>query len=79
MKIELKKILSISNVDRIAENTFYNQNLFAISIFFYHNIFLKAQIKHLTLNFSLKEVDFNKKKALPFFFSIRTSYKKKMY
>jgi len=77
MKIELKKILSISNVDRIAENTFYNQNLFAISIFFYNNIFIKAQIKRLTINFSLKEVDFNKKKALPFFLVLELLTKQK--
>jgi len=77
MKIELKKILSISNVDRIAENIFYNQNLFAITIFFYHNIFYKANIKNLTINFSLKEIDFNKKKALPFFLVLELLTKQK--
>ncbi len=48
----------------------HNNQLQSLTIFPYANLHNKAEIYKIILNFSLKEVDFNKKKALPFFLAM---------
>ena len=40
------------------------------SIFPYTNLHTRGSIKRLVLNFSFKEINFSKKKALPFFLAV---------
>ncbi len=77
MKIELKSFLSFPPVDRFAEESFYNQNLHAISLFPYTNLHARANITRLVLNFSFRDIDFSKKKALPFFLAVELLTKQK--
>jgi ribosomal protein L5 len=77
MKSELKNFLSFPLVDRFAEETFFNQNLYAISLFPYINLQGRAKIKRLVLNFSFRDIDFSKKKALPFFLAMELLTKQK--
>ena len=70
MKTELKNFLDFPSLDRFAEETFFNQNLHAISLFPYTNLHVRGKIKRLVLNFSFREIDFSKKKALPFFLAM---------
>lgn len=77
MKTELKKFLNFPSIDRFAEETFFNQNLHAISLFPYTNLHARGNIKRLVLNFSFREIDFSKKKALPFFLAMELLTKQK--
>lgn len=77
MKTELKKLLFFPNIERFAEEDFFNQKLHAISIFPYTNLQGRGQINRLVLNFSFREIDFNKKKALPFFLAMELLTKQK--
>lgn len=70
MKTEIKPLFFFPNIDRFAEEDFYNQKLHAISIFPYTNLHTRGSIKRLVLNFSFKEINFSKKKALPFFLAV---------
>lgn len=58
------------NLLRFKENSIYNQKLHAITIFPYENIHTAGTLTKMILNLSLKEVDFNKKRALPFFLAM---------
>lgn len=64
-------------VDRFAEETFYNNNLHAISLFPYTNLHERGSLRRLVLNFSFRDIDFSKKKALPFFIAIELLTKQK--
>lgn len=77
MKSELKNFLSFPLVDRFAEETFFNQNLYAISLFPYINLQARAKINRLVLNFSFRDIDFSKKKALQFFLAMELLTKQK--
>lgn len=55
---------------RFKEKAIYDQQLHAITIFPYSNINITSKFFKLILNFSLKDVTFNKKKALPFFLAM---------
>jgi ribosomal protein L5 len=57
------------NILRIKENKIYNTTLYALTIFPYANIMLQTVVKKIILNFGFKEINFNKKKAVPFFFA----------
>lgn len=56
-------------LNRFKEYNNYNINLYSITIFPYNNINIKPKVKKAILNFSFKEINFNKKKVLPFFFA----------
>lgn len=58
------------NLLRFKENNQYTQKLHGITIFPYENIHTAGKLTKIILNLSLKEVDFNKKKALPFFLAM---------
>lgn len=65
------KIETLSyNLNRFKEKKRYTQQLHGITIFPYSNIHHQADIFKIILNFSLKEIAFNKKKALPFFLAM---------
>ena len=66
MKIEN----STYNLLRFKENNKYTKPLHSITIFPYENIHATGDLTKIILNLSLKEVDFNKKKALPFFLAM---------
>jgi ribosomal protein L5 len=55
---------------RLKEDYIYNQKLQALTIFPYHNIHSQGGISKIILNFSFKDIDFNKKKALAFFLAM---------
>lgn len=65
-----KKTIKASNLIRFKEHKFFSQDLQSISLFPYNNIYLKTKIFRAILNFSFKDIDFNKKKALPFFLAV---------
>jgi ribosomal protein L5 len=63
----LNKYITINNFQEDQE---YQRDLLGITIFPSTNIMNKPKFFKGTLNFSLKEVGFNKKKALVFFLAI---------
>lgn len=77
MKNELKNFLFFPSIDRFAEEKIYNESLRAINIFPYINLHARAKINRLVLNFSFKDIVFNKKKALPFFLALELLTKQK--
>ena len=64
---------------RFKENKWSNEQLNAITLFPYVNIHTQGKYLRTILNFSFKDLDFNKKKVLPFFFSYGIINKSKMY
>lgn len=58
------------NLLRFKENKIYTQALHGVTIFPYENIHATTKLTKIILNLSLKGVDFNKKKALPFFLAM---------
>lgn len=64
------KNLSYYNLLRFKENNRYTQNLHGVTIFPYTNLHENATFTKIIINFSLKGVEFNKKKALPFFLAV---------
>ncbi len=59
-----------NNLTRFEEDRIYQRNLLNATLFPYLNNMSQAKIYNSILNFSLKEVGFNKKKALVFFFAL---------
>lgn len=59
-----------SNLIRFEEDQIYQRDLLSSTIFPYMHLFIQAKMYNGVLNFSLKEVDFNKKKALVFFLAL---------
>ncbi len=59
-----------SNLVRFEEDRIYQRDLLSSTMFPYMHLFTQAKIFNGVLNFSLKEVDFNKKKALVFFLAL---------
>ena len=64
---------------RFLEHKKYNQNLQHLSIFPQINVKTNSQIKKIILNFSFRDINFNKKKVLAFFFFFRNIIKSKTY
>jgi large subunit ribosomal protein L5 len=58
------------NLNRFYEKQYHIDSLNNVTIFPYINLHQKANFYKLILNFSLKDLDFNKKKALPFFLAM---------
>jgi ribosomal protein L5 len=59
-----------TNLVRFEEDHIYQKDLLSSTIFPYMHLFTQAKMNNAVLNFSLKEVDFNKKKALVFFLAL---------
>ena len=57
-------------LNRFKENSIYNENLNAITIFPYSNVYKKVKFYKIILNFSFKSINFKKKKVLPFFLAM---------
>ncbi len=55
---------------RFKENKSYNEKLNAITLFPYVNIHKQAKYYRTVLNFSFRDLDFNKKRVLPFFLAM---------
>lgn len=69
MKIN-KKINKQLILNRFAEYNKYSQSIQLITLFPYQNIMSKGAFFHAILNFSFKEISFNKKRVLPFFLAL---------
>ncbi len=70
MKETYKILVKNSMLNRFKENSIYNENLNAITIFPYSNVYKKVKFYKIILNFSFKNVNFKKKKVLPFFLAM---------
>ncbi len=55
---------------RFKEHKWHNQKLQAITLFPYNNIHKEGKFYKTILNFTFKDLDFNKKKVLPFFLAM---------
>ncbi len=70
MTIDLKKKTQILSLLRFKENKQFNQKLHAVTLFPYNNIHVEGKFYKIILNFTFKDLDFNKKKVLPFFLAM---------
>ncbi len=70
MKETYKILVKNSMLNRFKENSIYNENLNAITIFPYSNVYKKVKFYKIILNFSFKSINFKKKKVLPFFLAM---------
>ena len=77
MQDQLKLLKNFSNLNRFGEDETYNQKLYAVNLFPYNTILAQSRINRAVLNFSFRDVDFNKKRALPFFFALELLTKQK--
>lgn len=64
------KIKRYSNLIRFDEDRIYQKDLLSSTMFPYLHLHTQVKFFKGTLNFSLKEVEFNKKKALVFFLAL---------
>lgn len=64
------KLVKYPTVSRFKEKDVYDQSLAALTIFPYNNKHLFPVFCKLIINFSLKDLAFNKKKAIPFFLAL---------
>ena len=77
MQDQFKSLKLFSNLDRFGEDLIYNQKLYAVNIFPYSTLLSQGRINRAVLNFSFRDIDFNKKRALPFFFALELLTKQK--
>lgn len=77
MQDQFKTLKNFSNLDRFGEDAMYNQKLYAVNIFPYNTLLSQGRINRAVLNFSFRDIDFNKKRALPFFFALELLTKQK--
>ena len=77
MEDQIKLLKTFSNLNRFGEDEMYNQKLYAVNLFPYNTILAQSCINRAVLNFSFRDVDFNKKRALPFFFALELLTKQK--
>lgn len=54
----------------VSENIKYNQSLHQMTLFPYRNTFHQVKAFNLILSFRFRSIEFNKKRALPFFLAI---------
>jgi ribosomal protein L5 len=66
----IKKINKQLILNRFAEYNKYTQVIQLVTLFPYQNIMDKGTFFHAILNFSFKEISFNKKRVLPFFLAL---------
>ena len=77
MQDQFKLLKPFSNLDRFGEDAMYNQKLYAVNIFPYSTLLSQGRVNRAVLNFSFRDIDFNKKRALPFFFALELLTKQK--
>lgn len=70
MKKELTDLTKYSYLSRNIENHNYNTKLHSITKFPLKNIYQEPKLYKIILNFSFKSIEFNKKRALPFFLAM---------
>ncbi len=70
MKETYKILVKNSIINRFKENHFYNEQLNAVTVFPYSNVYKSVKFYKIILNFSFKNVNFKKKKVLPFFLAM---------
>lgn len=70
MKKELNNLIKYSYLFRNVEHQNYNTKLHSITKFPLKNIYQQPKLYKIILNFSFRPIDFNKKRALPFFLAM---------
>jgi len=70
MQDQLQLIRNFPMLDRFGEDTKYNQALYAVTLFPYNTYLSKGRLYRTVLNFSFRDIHFNKKQALPFFLAM---------
>ncbi len=70
MEINIKNKKQNLNILRFKEHKWYNQKLHAVTLFPYNNIHKEGKFYKMILNFTFKDLEFNKKKVLPFFLAV---------
>lgn len=70
MQQELSLLKTYAHFSRNKEFEQYNNTLYNITKFPLKNIYNQSKFFRLVLNFSFRTIDFNKKKALPFFLAM---------
>jgi large subunit ribosomal protein L5 len=77
MKKPIELLENFLNLDRYGEDLKYNQNLYAVTLFPNTTLHAQGRIYRAVLNFGFRNIDFNKKRALPFFFAMELLTKQK--
>ncbi len=62
--------LKILSLFRFKEQSNFNNKIQSITLFPYNNIMQQGKLYNVTLNLSIKKVEFNKKKILSFFLAL---------
>ena len=70
MQDQLQIIRNFPLLDRFGEDAKYNQALYAVTLFPYNTYLSKGRLYRTVLNFSFRDIHFNKKQALPFFLAM---------
>ena len=70
MKKQSNSIIQMPLLQRFEEDEYYNHNLYAANIFPSINNTNKKIFSHIILNFSFRDINFNKKKTLSFFLAL---------
>lgn len=70
MQDQLQSIRNFPAINRFGEDAKYNQALYAVTLFPYNTSLSKGRLYRLVLNFSFRDIHFNKKQALPFFLAM---------
>ena len=74
---QLKTIRTFPLLNRFNEDAKYNQILYSASMFPYITKLSSGNLNKLVLNFSFRDIHFNKKQALPFFLALELLTKQK--
>lgn len=77
MSDQLNLVRNFPLLNRFAEDVKYNQTLYATSIFPYTTTLSFGAFNRVVLNFSFRNINFNKKQALPFFLALELLTKQK--
>ncbi len=70
MKIKEKKLVKFAHLQRYNEEYQYQTNLISATMFPYMHLQTQVNYRELQLNFSFKDIEFNKKRALAFFMGL---------
>ncbi len=70
MKIKEKKLVKFAHLQRYNEEYQYQTNLLSATMFPYMHLQTQVNYRELQLNFSFKDIEFNKKRALAFFMGL---------
>lgn len=70
MQQEHKELLKYAHLNRFTENALYNKTLHGVSLFPYNNQQTQGTFFRIVLNLSFRDIDFQKKRSLPFFLAM---------